>query len=123
MNRQTKSFLRRELLRQFRKKQIHSLISYVYSRIAYCANTEKPLTLPNNQTAYFDLSDLAPGIELHNSVPTGRKEFVDPALKQLREYEAELKAWKRKRTIARTKVAKYSRLVAYHRKKVKAVSR
>ena len=35
---------------------------------------------------------------------------------RLAEYERQLKAWKRRRTIARGKVAKYARLVRYHRK-------
>ena len=45
--------------------------------------------------------------------PAARRE---PKAGQLSEYERQLKAWKRRRTIARGKVAKYARLVRYHRK-------
>jgi hypothetical protein len=47
------------------------------------------------------------------ALPAARRE---PKAGQLAEYERQLRAWKRRRTIARTKVAKYARLVRYHRK-------
>jgi O6-methylguanine-DNA--protein-cysteine methyltransferase len=46
-------------------------------------------------------------------MPAARRE---PKPGQLAEYERQLKVWKRRRTIARGKVAKYARLVRYHRK-------
>ena len=45
-------------------------------------------------------------------MPTARRE---PKAKGC-EYERQLKVWKRRRTIARGKVAKYARLVRYHKK-------
>ena len=46
------------------------------------------------------------------ALPTARRE---PKSKGC-QYERQLKAWKRRRTIARAKVAKYARLVRYHSK-------
>jgi hypothetical protein len=48
------------------------------------------------------------------ALPAARRE---PKAGQLAEYERQLQAWKRRRTIARNKVAKYARLVRYHRKR------
>jgi hypothetical protein len=62
----------------------------------------------------IDLSFLRTGIEAMAALPTARREAKPEG--QLDEYERQLKAWKRRRTIARTKVAKYARLVRYHRK-------
>ena len=52
------------------------------------------------------------GIEAMAALPTARRE---PKSKGC-EYERQLKVWKRRRTIARAKVAKYARLVRYHNK-------
>jgi hypothetical protein len=45
-----------------------------------------------------------------------------PKVSTLEKYEAELKAWRRRRTIARNKVAQLQRLVRYHRRKSAGVA-
>jgi hypothetical protein len=53
----------------------------------------------------IDVSSLRTGIEAMAALPTARRE---PKAKGC-EYERQLKVWKRRRTIARGKVAKYAR--------------
>jgi hypothetical protein len=103
----TSQYVRRELLRLLRRKYLPLLARHIYRQPAD-ASTWPALALP------IDVEPLRAGIEAMAALPAARRE---PKAGQLAEYERQLKAWKRRRTIARTKVAKYARLVRYHRKR------
>jgi hypothetical protein len=103
----TSQYVRRELLRLLRKKYLPLLARHIYRQRAD-ASTWPSLALP------IDVEPLRAGIEALAAMPAARRE--QKAERQLEEYERQLKAWKRRRTIARNKVAKYARLVRYHRK-------
>jgi hypothetical protein len=62
-------------------------------------------------TIYFDLEPLQRGVEMMESIPTPARRKPT----QLEQYAAELRKWRRMRTTARKNVAKFSRLVRYHR--------
>ena len=102
----TSQYVRRELLRLLRRKYLPLLARHIYRQPAD-ASTWPALALP------IDVEPLRAGIEALDAMPAARRE---PKAGQLSEYERQLKAWKRRRTIARGKVAKYARLVRYHRK-------
>ena len=101
----TSQYVRRELLRLLRRKYLPLLARHIYRQPAD-ASTWPALALP------VDVEPLRAGIEALAALPTARRE---PKSKGC-EYERQLKAWKRRRTIARNKVAQYARLVRYHRK-------
>ena len=101
----TSQYVRRELLRLLRRKYLPLLARHIYRQPAD-ALTWPALALP------IEVEPLRTGIEAMAALPTARRE---PKAKGC-EYERQLKAWKRRRTIARGKVAKYARLVRYHRK-------
>jgi hypothetical protein len=103
----TSQYVRRELLRLLRRKYLPLLARHIYRQPAD-ASTWPALALP------IDVEPLRAGIEALAAMPAARRE---PKAGRLAEYERQLKAWKRRRTIARTKVAKYARLVTYHRKR------
>ena len=103
----TSQYVRRELLRLLRRKYLSLLARLIYRQPAD-ASTWPTLALA------IDVEPLRTGIEAMAALPTARREAKPDG--QLAEYERQLKAWKRRRTIARTKVAKYARLVRYHRK-------
>jgi hypothetical protein len=102
----TSQYVRRELLRLLRRKYLPLLARHIYRQPA-AAPTWPALALP------IDVEPLRAGIEAMAALPAARRE---PKAGQLAEYERQLKAWKRRRTIARNKVAKYARLVRYRRK-------
>ena len=102
----TSQYIRRELLRLFRKKYLPLLTRHIYRQPAD-ALTWPTLALP------IDVEPLRAGIEALDAMPAARRE---PKAGQHSEYERQLKVWKRRRTIARGKVAKYARLVRDHRK-------
>jgi hypothetical protein len=102
----TSQYVRRELLRLLRRKYLPLLARHIYRQPAD-ASTWPALALP------IDVEPLRAGIEALAAMPAARRE---PKAGQLSENERQLKAWKRRRTIARGKVAKYARLVRYHRK-------
>ena len=102
----TSQYVRRELLRLLRRKYLPLLARHIYRQPAD-ASTWPALALP------IDVEPLRAGIEAMAAMPAARRE---PKTGQLAEYERQLKAWRRRRTIARGKVAKYARLVRYHRK-------
>jgi hypothetical protein len=104
----TSQYVRRELLRLLRRKYLPLLARHIYRQPA-AAPTWPALALP------IDVEPLRAGIEALAAMPAARREPKPEG--QLAEYERQLKAWKRRRTIARTKVAKYARLVRYHRKR------
>lgn len=99
----TSQYVRRELLRLLRKKYLPLLARHIYRQPAD-ARTWPTLALP------IDVEPLRTGIEALAAMPAARREPKGC------EYERQLKAWKRRRTIARNKVAKYARLVRYHKK-------
>ena len=101
----TSQYVRRELLRLLRRKYLPLLARHIYRQPAD-ALTWPALALP------IEVEPLRTGIEAMAALPTARRE---PKAKGC-EYERQLKAWRRRRTIARGKVAKYARLVRYHRK-------
>ena len=103
----TSQYIRRELLRLLRRKYLPLLARHIYRQPAD-ARTWPTLALP------VDVEPLRTGIEALAAMPSARRE--PKAGGQLAEYERQLKAWKRRRTIARNKVAQYARLVRYHRK-------
>jgi hypothetical protein len=103
----TSQYVRRELLRLLRRKYLPLLARHIYRQPAD-ASTWPALALP------IDVEPLRAGIEAMAALPAARRE---PKAGQLAEYERQLQAWKRRRTIARNKVAKYARLVRYHRKR------
>lgn len=102
----TSQYVRRELLSLLRRKYLPLLARHIYRQPAD-ASTWPALALP------IEVEPLRAGIEAMAALPAARRE---PKAGQLAEYERQLKAWKRRRTIARGKVAKYARLVRYHRK-------
>ena len=104
-SRLTSRYVRRELLRLLRRKYLPLLARHIYRQPAD-ALTWPALALP------IEVEPLRAGIETMAALPTARRE---PKAKGC-EYERQLKAWRRRRTIARGKVAKYARLVRYHRK-------
>ena len=103
----TSQYVRRELLRLLRRKYLPLLARHIYRQPAD-ASTWPALALP------IEVEPLRAGIETLAAMPAARRE--PKAGGQLAEYERQLKVWKRRRTIARGKVAKYARLVRYHRK-------
>ncbi len=105
-SRLTSQYVRRELLRLLRRKYLPILARHIHRQPAD-ASTWPTLALA------IDVEPLRTGVEAMAALPAARRE---PKAGQLAEYERQLRAWKRRRTIARTKVAKYARLVRYHRK-------
>ncbi|MGI9177259.1 MAG: hypothetical protein ACR2IT_05320 [Pirellulales bacterium] len=108
----TSRYVRRELLRLLRRKYVPLLARHIYRQPAD-ARTWSTLALP------IDVEPLRTGIEAMAALPAARREPEG----QLARYERELTAWRRRRTIARGKVAKYARLVRYHRKHGKSEGR
>lgn len=103
-SRLTSRYVRRELMRLLRTKYLPLMARHVQYQPADASAWTPFKTV-------IDLSSLRTGIEAMAALPTARRE---PKSKGC-EYERQLKAWKRRRTIARAKVAKYARLVRYHK--------
>jgi hypothetical protein len=92
-------------MRQFRKLHVPNLVANIAGKVS---RGEKvwggyPLTLY--------LEPLRSGVEMMESIPTPARRKPT----QLEQYAAELRKWRRMRTTARKNVAKFSRLVRYHR--------
>jgi O6-methylguanine-DNA--protein-cysteine methyltransferase len=104
-SRLTSRYVRRELLRLLRRKYLSLLARHVQRQPADASPW-------STLAVSIDVSSLRTGIEAMAALPTARRE---PKPKGC-EYERQLKVWKRRRTIARGKVAKYARLVRYHKK-------
>lgn len=105
MRKTTADFVRTALMRAFRKNHIPNLVAAVAGRVA---RGEKDW---RTYTVNVSLEAIRPGVEMMDSIPAPARRKRT----QLEEYAAELKKWRRMRTTARAKVAKYSRLVRYHR--------
>jgi hypothetical protein len=103
-------FVRRELLKMFRK-YLPEGVHIVQKRLA--GNGVSSTGEWHKWEAWLPIDKLRAGVELAEAMPDAGR---GKAPSRLERYEAELRAWKRRRTIARTKAAKYARLVRYHRK-------
>lgn len=108
LRRSTAKYVRSALLSQFRKVYLARLMEAVRNRVREGNGAWRTVTI------LWDVEPIRPGYEMAEAIPSpaprGRKT-------ELEQYEEELRKWKRARSIARTKVAKYSRLVRYHRKR------
>lgn len=109
LNRATAKFVRQELMKLFRTVHLRGLVAAVGQRMQESAVPWKPLG------TFINLDRLRAGVELMEAIPSAGRGTPPTKLER---YEAELRKWKRRRTIAQTKVAKYARLVRYHRKGV-----
>lgn len=110
----TARYVRRELLRVLRRKYLPLLARHVQ-----CQPTDPGAWAPFK--TLIDVSFLRTGIEALAAMPSPRRE--PKPCGALAEYERRLKAWKRRRSIARSKVARYGRLVRYHRQSRKKPAR
>lgn len=107
LTRLTSQYVRRELQRVFRDKYLSTLFRHITAQRFDGARWE-------SFRINFDVECLRPSIETLEALPRARIERGPANL--LREYQRELTIWKRKRTTARARVAKFTRLVRYHRK-------
>jgi hypothetical protein len=89
----------------FRKHHVPKLVFNIASKVS---SGQKPWS---EFTLYLNLDSLRSGVEMMESIPTPARRKPT----QLEQYAAELRKWRRMRTTARKNVAKYSRLVRYHR--------
>jgi len=111
LTRLTSQYVRRELQRVFRDKYLPLVARHILAqRDNGGGSTGRWESLRIN----FDVEPLRATIEMMDALPRSRIERRPP--NPLREYQRELTIWKRRRTTARTRVAKYARLVRYHAK-------
>ena len=71
----------------------------------------------HNVSISFD--SMRSAVELALQMPAIGRQSGTKAEQELAEAESQLRLWKRRRTVARAKVAKYGRMVRYRRKGVK----
>jgi hypothetical protein len=107
LTRLTSQYVRRELQRVFRDKYLSTLIRHITAQQSDGARWE-------SFRINFDVESMRMMVEAMEALPRARIERGPANL--LREYRKELTIWKRKRTTARARVAKYTRLVRYHSK-------
>jgi hypothetical protein len=107
LTRLTSQYVRRELLSLLRRKYLPLLVRHIHRQPAD-ASAWPALALP------IDVEPLRSMVETLEALPRTRIERKPTG--PLREYQRELTIWKRKRTTARARVAKYTRLVRYHSK-------
>lgn len=107
LTRLTSQYVRRELQRVFRDKYLSTLFRHITAQRFDGGRWE-------SFRINFDVECLRASIETLEALPRARIERGPANL--LREYQRELTIWKRKRTTARARVAKYTRLVRYHSK-------
>lgn len=107
LTRLTSQYVRRELQRVFRDKYLSTLFRHITAQRFDGGRWE-------SFRINFDVESLRASIETLEALPRARIERGPANL--LREYQRELTIWKRKRTTARARVAKYTRLVRYHSK-------
>jgi hypothetical protein len=111
LTRLTSQYVRRELQRIFRDKYLSAVARHIAAQRADGGGATgrwEPLRI------MFDVESIRAMIETLEALPRVRVERRPAS--PLREYQRELTIWKRRRTHARARVAKYARLVAYHRK-------
>ena len=107
LTRLTSQYVRRELLGLFRRKYLPLLVRHI-CRQPTDGSTWPALAVP------FDVESLRPMFEALEALPRARIQRKPES--PLRKYQKELTIWKRRRTTARARVAKYTRLVRYHAK-------
>ena len=107
LTRLTSQYVRRELLGLFRRKYLPLLVRHI-CRQPTDGSTWPALAVP------FDVESVRPMFEALEALPRARIQRKPAS--PLREYSRELTIWKRRRTTARARVAKYTRLVRYHAK-------
>ena len=110
LTRLTSQYVRRELQRVFRDKYLPSVARHIVAQRVDGSRWE-PFRI------VFDVESMRPMIEAMEALPRTRIERKPAS--PLRDYQRELTIWKRRRTTARARVAKYARLVRYHRKSAK----
>lgn len=111
LTRLTSQYVRQELQRIFRDKYLPLVARHILAqRDDGGGSTGRWESFRIN----FDVESLRATIEMMEALPRSRIERRPPNL--LREYQRELTIWRRKRTTARARVAKYARLVRYHSK-------
>ena len=110
LTRLTSQYLRRELQRVFREKYLPLVARHI---VAQRDEGGGPSGRWQPYRMNFDVECLRAMIETMQALPGTRIERGPP--NPLREYRQELAIWRRKRTRARTQVAKYARLVRYHK--------
>jgi len=110
LTRLTSQYLRRELQRVFREKYLPLVARHI---VAQRDEGGGPAGRWQPCRMNFDVECLRAMIETMEALPRTRIERGPPDL--LREYRRELAIWRRKRTHARVRVAKYARLVRYHK--------
>jgi len=111
LTRLTSRLLRKELLRVFRDRYLPNVARHIVAQKDDGGGaTGRWESLRIN----FDVESLRPLVESLEALPKVR--IVRRPVNLLREYQKELTVWKRRRTTARARVAKYARLVRYHRK-------
>jgi hypothetical protein len=111
LTRLTSQYVRRELQRVFRDKYLPSVARHIVAQRADGGGRWEPFRI------MLDIESMRPMIEAMEALPRARIERKPAS--PLREYQRELTIWKRRRTTARARVAKYARLVRYHRKSAK----
>jgi hypothetical protein len=92
-------------MRSFRKVHVPNLVENIAHKVS------KGSKFWNGYTLTLNLEPLRSGVEMMESIPTPARRKPT----QLEQYAAELRKWRRMRTTARKNVAKFSRLVRYHR--------
>ena len=108
LTRLTSQYVRRELQRIFRDKYLSAVARHIVAQRADGGGRWEPFRI------MFDVESMRPMIEAMEALPRARIERKPASL--LRDYQRELTIWKRRRTHARARVAKYARLVRYHSK-------
>ena len=111
LTRLTSQYVRRELQRVFRDKYLSAVARHIVAQRADGGGSTgkwEPYRI------MFDVESMRAMIETLEALPRARVERKPAS--PLRDYHRELTIWKRRRTTARARVAKYARLVRYHSK-------
>ena len=108
LTRLTSQYVRRELQRVFREKYLPTVVRHITAQRADGGSRWEPVRI------HFDVESVRPMLEALEALPRARIQRKPES--PLRKYQKELTIWKRRRTTARARVAKYARLVRYHAK-------
>ena len=108
LTRLTSQYVHRELQRIFRDKYLSAVRRHIVAQRADGGGRWESFRI------MFDVESMRAMIETFEALPRARLERKPAS--PLREYSRELTIWKRRRTTARARVAKYARLVRYHAK-------
>ena len=108
LTRLTSQYVHRELQRIFRDKYLSAVRRHIVAQRADGGGRWESFRI------MFDVESMRAMIETFEALPRARLERKPAS--PLREYSRELTIWKRRRTTARARVAKYTRLVRYHNK-------